>query len=159
MFNIKFIVIKSVLLFSYSPPSPALVSSFAPPFPPYFLTLTSYPSPFCHQSFSSLLHCSSLFLFTNAFPSLISWNPSLITPHHRLSHLVHKCVINNSLHIQKQLFMSFRLTSFQRVNRSNAKKPSLSRFPFQVRMVYPSLLWSNLSSMRSVMNTGNHLDS
>ena len=97
-----------------------------PPFPPYFLTLTSYPSPFCHQSFSSLLHCSSLFLFTNAFPSLISWNPSLITPHHRLSHLVHKCVINNSLHIQEQLFTSFRLTSFQRVHRNNAKKETFT---------------------------------
>ena len=130
-----------------------------PPFPPYFLTLAWNPSPFCHQSFSSFLHCSSLFLFTNAFPSLISLNPSLITPHHRLSHLVHKCVINNSLHIQKQLFTIFRLTSFQRVNRNNAKKPSLSRFLFQLRMVYPSLLWSNLLSMRSVMNTGNHLDS
>lgn len=145
---------------SSSPPSPALVSSFVPPFPPYFLTLTCNPSPFFHQSFSSFLHCSSLFLFTNAFPSLISLNPSLITPRHHLSHLVHKCAINNSLHIQKQLFMSFRLTSFQRVNRNKAKKkPSLSRFLFQVRMVYPSLLWSNLSSMHSVMNTGNHLDS
>lgn len=132
---------------------------FCASFPPYFLTLTCNLSPFCHQSFSSFLHCSSLFLFTNAFPSLISWNPFLITLHHHLSHLVHKCVINNSLHIQKQLFMSFRLTSFQRVNRNNAKKPSLSRFLFQVRMVYPSLLWSNLSSMHSVMNTGNHLDS
>ena len=95
---------------------------FCASFPPYFLTLTCNLSPFCHQSFSSFLHCSSLFLFTNAFPSLISWNPSLITPHHRLSHLVHKCVINDSLHIQKQLFMSFRLTSFQRVNRNKAKK-------------------------------------
>ena len=128
MFKIKFIVIKSALLFSSSPPSPALVSSFVPPFPPSFLTLACNPSPFCHQSFSSLLHCSSLFLFTNAFPSLISLNPSLITPRHHLSHLDHKCAINNSLHIQKQLFMSFRLTSFQRVNRNNAKKPSLSRF-------------------------------
>ena len=147
-------------MFSSSPPSPALVSSFVPLFPPYFLTLTNYPSPFCHQSFSSFLHCPSLFLFTNVFPSLISsLNPSLINPHHRLSHLVHKCVINNSLHIQKQLFTIFRLTSFQRVNRNNAKKPSLSRFLFQLRMVYPSLLWSNLLSMRSVMNTGNHLDS
>ena len=125
----------------------------------FSLSLVTLPP--CHQSFSSFLHCSSLFLFTNAFPSLISWNPSLITPHHRLSHLVHKCVINNSLHIRKQLFTSFRLTSFQRVNRNNVKKPSISisLFLFQVRMVYPSLLWSNLSSMRSVMNTGNHLDS
>ena len=97
-----------------------------PPFPPSFLTLACNPSPFCHQSFSSLLHCSSLFLFTNAFPSLISWNPSLITPHHRLSHLVHKCVINNSLHIQEQLFTSFRLTSFQRVHRNNAKKETFT---------------------------------
>lgn len=124
----------------------------------FSLSLVTLPPSVTSPS-SSLLHCSSLFLFTNAFPSLISWNPSLITPHHRLSHLVHKCVINNSLHIQKQLLTIFRLTSFQRVNRNNAKKPSLSRFLFQVRMVYPSLLWSNLSSMHSVMNTGNHLDS
>lgn len=51
---------------------------FCASFPPYFLTLTCNLSPFCHQSFSSFLHCSSLFLFTNAFSSLISWNPSLI---------------------------------------------------------------------------------
>ena len=129
---------------------------FCASFPPYFLTLTCNLSPFCHQSFSSFLHCSSLFLFTNAFSSLISWNPSLIIASLNLFTNASSTILytyrNNYLRVSDSLLFKGWIVTKQ-------KKPSLSRFLFQVRMVYPSLLWSNLSSMHSVMNTGNHLDS
>ena len=94
------------------------------------LSLPSYPGILP----SSLLVIASLTLITNASSTILY------------------TYRNNYLRVSDSLLFKGWIVTKQ-------KKPSLSRFLFQVRMVYPSLLWSNLSSMHSVMNTGNHLDS